>query len=97
LVRVHLHVLLQTPYLGRDNVAGKATRYRLDGPGSRVRNRPDWPCGLPSLLRNLYRVSFPRVRRLGRGVDHPPQSSAAVKERVELYLYYHGPSWPLLD
>jgi len=31
--------------------------------------------------------SFPGVNRLGRGVDQPPQSSAKVKERVELYLY----------
>jgi len=29
-------------------------------------------------------VSFPGVKRTGRGVDHPPQSSAEVKERVEL-------------
>jgi len=41
--------------------------------------------------------SFPGVKRPGRGVDHPPQSSAEVKERVELYLYStSGPSWPVL-
>jgi hypothetical protein len=34
-----------------------------------------------------YRVSFPGVKRPGRGVDHPPPSSAEIKERVELYLY----------
>ena len=27
----------------------------------------------------------PRIKRPGRGVDHPPPSSAEVKERVELY------------
>jgi len=33
----------------------------------------------------------------GRGADHPPLSSAQVKERVELYLYFpSGPSWPVL-
>ena len=38
--------------------------------------------------------SFPGA---GRGVDHPPPSSAEVKERVELYLYSpHGPSWPVV-
>jgi len=38
--------------------------------------------------------SFPDVRRPGRGVDHPPPSSAEVKERVALYLYSNsGPSW----
>ena len=32
-----------------------------------------------------------------RGADHPPSSSAEVKERVELYLYSpSGPSWPVL-
>ena len=36
--------------------------------------------------------SFPevRVKRPGRGVDHPPPSRFGVKERVELYL--HSPS-----
>jgi len=31
--------------------------------------------------------SFPGVKLPERGVDHPPPSSAEVKERVELYLY----------
>jgi hypothetical protein len=30
---------------------------------------------------------FPGVKRPGRCVDHPPPSSAEVKERVDLYLY----------
>jgi hypothetical protein len=52
---------------------------------------------IPSPLYNGYRVSFPAVKRPGRGVDHPPPSSARVKERVELYLYSpSGPSWPVL-
>jgi hypothetical protein len=60
-------------------------------------SRPDRPWGPPSLLYNLYRVSFPGVKRPGRGVDHPPPSSARVKERVELYLYSpSGPSWPVI-
>jgi hypothetical protein len=29
--------------------------------------------------------SFPGVKRPGRGVDHPPTSSAEAKEIVELY------------
>jgi hypothetical protein len=42
-------------------------------------------------------VSFPGVKRPGRGVHHPPSSSAEVKERVELYLYStSGPSSPVL-
>jgi hypothetical protein len=40
---------------------------------------------------------FLGVKRPGCGVDHPPPSSAEVKERVELYLYSpSGPSWPFL-
>jgi hypothetical protein len=45
-----------------------------------------------------YRVSFTGVKRSQRGVDHPPSSSAGIKERVELYLYSpSGPSWPVLE
>jgi hypothetical protein len=52
---------------------------------------------MTSLLYNGYRVTFPGVKRPGRGVDHPPSSSASVKERVELYFYStSGPSWPVL-
>jgi len=42
----------------------------------------------------LYREypAFPGVNRSDRGLDHPPISSAEVKERVELYLYSpYGP------
>jgi len=39
--------------------------------------------------------SFPGYSGL-RGVDHSPPSSAEFKERVELHLYSHGPSWPIL-
>jgi len=31
--------------------------------------------------------SFPGVNRPVCGVDHPPQSTAEVKEGVELYIY----------
>jgi hypothetical protein len=41
--------------------------------------------------------SFPGVKRPERGVDHPPPSSAEVKERVELYLYSPSrPSWSVV-
>ena len=32
--------------------------------------------------------SFPGVKQPQRGLNHPPPYSAAVKERVELYLYF---------
>jgi hypothetical protein len=74
---------------GRDSSVGIATRYGLGGPGIERRwgrdflSRPEWPWGPPSLLYNVYRV-FLGVKRPGRGCDHPPPSSAEVKEREEL-------------
>ena len=39
---------------------------------------------------------IPGVKLPGRGAYHPSQSSAEVKERIELYLYCNsGSSWPL--
>jgi hypothetical protein len=78
--------------VGRDSSVGTANRYGLDSPGIESRweifhTRPERPWGPPNLLYDGYRVSFPGVKRPGRGVDHPPPSSAEVKERVELYLY----------
>jgi hypothetical protein len=32
--------------------------------------------------------SLRRVKRTGRGIDYPRTSSAEVKERVEIYLYF---------
>jgi len=41
--------------------------------------------------------SFRRVKRVARGVDHPPPTMAEVKERVGLYIHTHsGFPWPLL-
>jgi len=37
--------------------------------------------------------SFLGIKRPGLGVDHPPTSSAEVKERVELYLYSPFGNW----
>jgi hypothetical protein len=89
--------------MGRDSSVGIKTRYGLDGPGIESRwgtrffhSRPDRPWGPPSLLYNGYR-GVPGVTLPGSGFDHPPQSSAEVNERVELYLYSpSGSSWPVL-
>ena len=48
------------------------------GGGEIFRTRPDQPWDPPSLIYNGYRVSYPGVKRPGRGGDHPPPSSAEV-------------------
>jgi len=41
--------------------------------------------------------SFPAVKWLGHGTDHPKPSSAKVKKRVELYMFFpSGPLQPVL-
>jgi hypothetical protein len=80
-----------------------ATRYELDGPGIECQ----WRASLSALVQTgpgahqaSYTIgtgSFPGVKLPGRGIGHPPPSSAEVKERVELYLYSPtGPLWPVL-
>jgi len=40
--------------------------------------------------------SFPGVKRLGHGLEHPLPSNAEVKGRVQPYLYStFVPSWPV--
>jgi hypothetical protein len=79
--------------VGGNSSVGIATSYRwtVRGPnpsgGEIFRIYPDRPWGPPSLPYNGYRVSFPGLKLPGRGVNHPPPSSAEVKVRVELYLY----------
>jgi hypothetical protein len=78
---------------------GWKVRGSITGVYEIFRNRLDRPWGPPSLLYvyNGNRVSFPRVKRPGRGVDHPPPFSAECKESVEVYLYsLSGPSWPVI-
>ena len=77
----------------RDGSVGIATRYGLDGPGieSRWAARFSLPVQThPEAHPASYTVgigSFSGVKRLEGGVDHPPISSAEVKERAGLYLY----------
>ena len=79
--------------VGRDGVIGVAASYGLDGPGIESRWRRDFPnpprpsVGLTQPPLQWVPDVFPGLKRPGRGVDHPPPSSAEVKERVELYPY----------
>ena len=89
--------------LGRDSSVGIATRYGLEGPGIESRLEAKFSARVPTgpgAHPAFYTVgtgSFPEAKRPRRGVNHPPTSSAEVKERVELYLYSpYGPSWPVL-
>ena len=82
-----------TIFLSVIRAVGIATRYVLDVPriDSRWRSqisrtRPDRPWGPLSLVHNGHRVSVPGVKRSGREDDHPPASSAKVKENIELHL-----------
>jgi hypothetical protein len=80
-------------YMGRDSSVGIATCYGFDGPGVESR----WGRVFPHLSRPALGPTqppiqwvpgpFPGVKRSVRDIDHPPLSSAEVKERVELQLY----------
>jgi hypothetical protein len=91
--------------VGRDSVVGIATRCGLEDPGIESRQGRDFPHpSRPDLAPTQPPIQwvpslFPgwEVKRPGCVVDHPPTSSAEVKERVELYFY--SPSehlWPVL-
>ena len=89
--------------VGRDSSAGRviATAWTVRGSNRNVgeifRKPPDWPRSPLSFLYKGYRISFPGVKGQGRNVDYQPASSAEVKKRVELYLYFpSGPSWSVL-
>jgi hypothetical protein len=76
------YILLLSLFVGRRSVVGIATTLRAGRSGDRIpvggeifRSRSDRPWGPPSLLYNGYRVSFPGIKRPGRGVDHPPSFS----------------------
>jgi hypothetical protein len=89
--------------LGQDSSVRIATGYGLDGPGIESRRGRDFlypfrqALGAHPASYKMGTGSFSGVKRPGRGVDHPPPSSAEVKERVELYLYSPSrPSRPVL-
>ena len=85
-----------------NNSVGIATRYGLDGPGIEtwwgkfsvpVQTGP----GAHPASYNMGIGSFPRIKRVGRGVNHPSPPSAEAKNTVELYLYaLYAPSWQVI-
>ena len=88
---------------GRGSSVDIVTCYGLDGPGDRIPMGARFSASIqtgPGARPASYTIgagSLPGVKLLVRGVDHPPPSSAEVKERVELYLYATSePSWPVI-
>jgi hypothetical protein len=86
-----------TPRGGWDSITGIAMGRAVRGsnPGrskrfSLLHTRPDQTRGP---LSNGYRVSFPSVKRMGRGTDRQPRSSAEVKEIVELHISSPVTGW----
>ena len=79
--------------MGRDISVGIAARYGLDGPGIESR----WGARFSALIQTgpeahpasytMGTGSFPVLKRPGRCFDHPPPSSAEVKEIVQIYVY----------
>jgi hypothetical protein len=62
---------------------GRTVRGSNPGGGENFRTGP----GAHPASDTMDTGSFQGVKRTVRGFDHPPPSSAEVKERVELYLY----------
>ena len=99
---LHTFVTLQGQLWGWDSSV-TATRYGLDGPGIESR----WGARFAALVQTgpgdhpaSYTIgtgSFPGVEQPGRGVYHPPSSSAEIEGRVELYICSpSGASWIVL-
>jgi hypothetical protein len=82
----HFSVVLMTYGPGQRLATGWTVRGSNSSGGEICHSRPDRSWGPPSLLNSGYRVSFPGVKRLRRGINHPPLSNPEVKERAELYL-----------
>ena len=72
--------------VGRDIAVGIATGIRMDGPGieSRWGARFSAPVQTGTVVHpascTMDTGSFPGVKRLGRGVDHPPHLAPRLKK-----------------
>ena len=84
---------------GRDISVGIAIRYGLDSPGieSQLGKRISAPVQTGPFAHPASYMgtgSFLGVKRPDSGFDHPPSSSAEVKEGIKLHFYStSGPSW----
>jgi len=79
------YVFIHTPSIvGLDSSVGISTRYGLDMSGIEswweARFSATGPEGPPASY-TMGTESFPGVKRPGHGADHPPPSSALVKEK----------------
>jgi hypothetical protein len=72
--------------VGRESTVGIATYYGLDGQGTESRFSVPVHTGPGAHQPPIQRVPglFPRGEVAGPYVDHPPPSSAKIKERVKL-------------
>jgi hypothetical protein len=83
--------------MGRYSLVGIASRYGPDGPEIESQWERDFPSGVQAASYTMSTGSLPGAKRPGCGVDHPPSSSAEVKEKVELYIYSLSvPSYPVI-
>ena len=85
---------LDKKFDGRDSVVGVVFRYVLEGSGFRnlLRGIQNFPAtaNVTEAHSSSFKMdtcSLPRILRPGRGVNHPPSSSAEVKGRVKLHIY----------
>jgi hypothetical protein len=89
IICVTVIVVITTTLVNRDSSVGIATRYGMDGPGIESRLGAQFSAPVqtgPGTHPASYTIGTGSlswgVKRPGRGVDHPPLSSAKVKERI---------------
>ena len=88
--------------MGLDSSVGIAAGYGLDGPGIESQRGARFSASLqtgPEVHPASYTTGTRSVPGLlpGLGVNHPPPSSAEVKEGVEVCLYSNSePSWSVI-
>jgi hypothetical protein len=102
-----LKILFLFPWVSglgsQDSSVSIATCYGLVGPGleswwgARFFTQVQTGSEAHPASYTLGTGSFPGVKRLGHGTDHPSPYSTEVNERVKLYLHSpSGPSWPIV-